>query len=355
MPEIRSNIKTAPLTKRPAYTVKQVSAMSGVSVRTLHFYDESRLLKPAYHGANGYRYYEEPQLLILQQILFYRELGIELKRIKKILGRRRFAKIEALQTHRKVLQAGLARTRRLIATIDQTVAHLKGTRKMKTEEMFAGFTVAAGGARFGEHVQLAGQPADCKVSAKDTNGTMAVFETTFGWPYHIHHDLDEWLYVIEGEIDFVMGKKHFRAAAGQSVFIPRRTAHGFAPVRTATMIDVFQPAGSMEDFFRAVSALENLPTREDVINKTYTDRQIESLCKTFAAHGMDLLPPPDVSSRNPCRAIAVAKANKHMGSQVKRSIACHSSAQWDEARGPMALTRTGRPGRATLFVSTLTL
>ena len=53
-----------------AYTVKKLAGMSGVSVRTLHFYDESGLLKPAYLGANGYRFYEEPQLLILQQILF---------------------------------------------------------------------------------------------------------------------------------------------------------------------------------------------------------------------------------------------------------------------------------------------
>jgi DNA-binding transcriptional MerR regulator len=69
-----------------AYTVKQVAAMSGVSVRTLHFYDETALLKPAYTRANGYRVYEEAQLLMLQQILFYRELGFELKRIKRVLG-----------------------------------------------------------------------------------------------------------------------------------------------------------------------------------------------------------------------------------------------------------------------------
>ena len=50
-----------------AYTVKQVAAMSGVSVRTLHFYDETALLKPAYTKANGYRFYEEPQLLILSR------------------------------------------------------------------------------------------------------------------------------------------------------------------------------------------------------------------------------------------------------------------------------------------------
>src|SRR5438105_3753773 len=85
-----------------AYTVKQVAAMSGVSVRTLHFYDETGLLKPAYCGANGYRFYEEPQLLMLQQILFYRELGLELKQIKEILGRQGFEKLGALRSHRKV-------------------------------------------------------------------------------------------------------------------------------------------------------------------------------------------------------------------------------------------------------------
>ena len=76
-----------------AYTVKQVAAMSGVSVRTLHFYDETGLLKPAFHGAHGYRFYEEPQLLTLQQILFYRELGFELRHIKRTLGRADFKKL----------------------------------------------------------------------------------------------------------------------------------------------------------------------------------------------------------------------------------------------------------------------
>src|SRR5215218_9704850 len=92
-----------------AYTVKQVSAISGVSVRTLHFYDEACLLKPAYCGANGYRFYEEAQLLTLQQILFYRELGFELKLIKEILCRADFEKVAALQSHREVLQKNLAR------------------------------------------------------------------------------------------------------------------------------------------------------------------------------------------------------------------------------------------------------
>src|SRR5437899_9718909 len=90
--------------KAMAYTVKQLAAISGVSVRTLHFYDETGLLKPAYHGANGYRYYEEEQLLMLQQILFFRELGFELKRIGKIIGSNNFDKIVALRSHRHVLE-----------------------------------------------------------------------------------------------------------------------------------------------------------------------------------------------------------------------------------------------------------
>ena len=121
------------------YTVKKLAAMSGVSVRTLHFYDEVELLKPAYHGANGYRFYEEPQLLMLQQILFYRELGFELKQIKRILGRSDFDKVAALESHRKVLRKNVAQTRKLIVTIDKTIEHLKGTKKMKSQEMFVGF------------------------------------------------------------------------------------------------------------------------------------------------------------------------------------------------------------------------
>src|SRR5580658_9819659 len=149
-----------------AYTVKKVAAMSGVSVRTLHFYHETGLLKPAHLGANGYRFYEEAQLLTLQQILFYRELGFELKQIKEILSRADFEKVAALQSHRKVLEKNLARTRSLIETIDKTIRHLKGTKKMKSEELFLGFSVAAGKDRFGEHIKLGGEPHDCKVSAQ---------------------------------------------------------------------------------------------------------------------------------------------------------------------------------------------
>src|SRR5690349_12638078 len=169
--------------KSMAYTVKQLAAMSGVTVRTLHFYDETALLKPAYTAANGYRIYEEPQLLMLQQILFYRELGFELKRINEILSQPKFEKIAALKSHRQVLEKNVTRTRTLIETIDKTISHLKGTKKMKCEELFMGFKIGAGKDRFNDVLNRYGSRVDCKVSGKDTSGAMCVLEVNnTGWP-----------------------------------------------------------------------------------------------------------------------------------------------------------------------------
>jgi DNA-binding transcriptional MerR regulator/quercetin dioxygenase-like cupin family protein len=283
-----------------AYTVKQVAALSGVSVRTLHFYDETGLLKPAYVGTNGYRFYEEPQLLTLQQILFYRELGLELKQIKQILGRAELERVAALQSHRQVLEEKLTRTRSLLGTIDKTIAHLKGRKKMTTEEMFVGFSVAAGKDRFNEHIKLGGpggEPNDCKVSGKDTDGAMCVFEFTgaSGGPPHLHHDQDEWIYVVEGEFEFHVGNKRFHLSAGESVFMPRKVAHmwGCVSGKPGSIINVYQPAGKMEEFFRELGKPpKDLITAEQMVEKTYTEEQVKSLCRLFEAHGMDLLPPP---------------------------------------------------------------
>lgn len=85
------------------YTVAKLAKISGVSIRTLHWYDEIGLLKPAYHGANGYRYYEEKELLQLQQILFFKELGLTLKQIRKVIGKSDFDQIAALHSHRRAL------------------------------------------------------------------------------------------------------------------------------------------------------------------------------------------------------------------------------------------------------------
>lgn len=123
-----------------AYTVKKLAEISGVSIRTLHFYDEIGLLKPAYTEANGYRYYEEKEMLELQQILFFRELGFELKQIQKILGKGKFDQVAALHSHRKILQTNIERTKELIKTIDKTINHLSGEKKMKDSEIYHGFS-----------------------------------------------------------------------------------------------------------------------------------------------------------------------------------------------------------------------
>lgn len=275
-----------------AYTVKQVAAMSGVSVRALHFYDETALLKPAYTKANGYRIYEEPQLLMLQQILFYRELGLELKRIKEILSRRKFEKVAALKSHRQVLEKNVTRTRTLIETIDKTISHLKGTKKMKSEELFMGFRVGAGKDRFNEGFNRYGTTIDCKVSGKDTAGAMCVLEVNnTGWPRHVNRDQDEWIYVVDGEVELEMGKKRFRLGARESMFIPRNVEHAWGSA-SARIINTYQPAGKIEEFFQVLAKFKDLPTREQAIEKSYTAEQTDGLKRLFEAHGMVVTGPP---------------------------------------------------------------
>ncbi len=122
------------------YTVKQLSTLAGVSARTLHYYDEIGLLKPESVGANGYRYYGDDSLLRLQQILFYRELDLPLEDITKIMGRRNFDLLSALESHRTALHRRAERTERLIQTVDDTILHLKGKKEMSKKQLFEAFS-----------------------------------------------------------------------------------------------------------------------------------------------------------------------------------------------------------------------
>ncbi len=122
------------------YTVKQLAKLAGVSVRTLHYYDEIGLLKPTSLGGNGYRYYEEEAVLKLQQILFYRELELSLAEINAIVGRPDFDVLTALRSHKEALQGRVERLNRLIQTVDNTIDHLKGIETMNTKGLFAGFS-----------------------------------------------------------------------------------------------------------------------------------------------------------------------------------------------------------------------
>lgn len=121
------------------YTVKQLAALSGVSVRALHHYDDIGLLKPAHVGTNGYRYYRREELLRLQQILFYRELGLPLEQIRQTLDAPGFDRVEALCEHRERLLRESERLRQLMRTIDKTLAEMEDGKTMDEKSIYHGF------------------------------------------------------------------------------------------------------------------------------------------------------------------------------------------------------------------------
>jgi DNA-binding transcriptional MerR regulator len=122
------------------YTVKQISDLAGVSVRTLHYYDEIGLLKPATVGENGYRYYGEESLFALQQILFFREMDLGLLQIKDIIHSPSFDLLAALRQHRDSLEERIGRLRTLIQTVDSTIMHMAGELTVSKKSLFAGFS-----------------------------------------------------------------------------------------------------------------------------------------------------------------------------------------------------------------------
>lgn len=124
-----------------AYTVRQVAELAGVTVRTLHHYDALALLTPSARSAAGYRLYGESDLLRLQQILFFRELGFPLEQIRAILEDPHFDQARALEGHRQMLALKRDRLAQLIATVDKTLAKLREDNMgMTDEELYAGFS-----------------------------------------------------------------------------------------------------------------------------------------------------------------------------------------------------------------------
>lgn len=119
-------------------TVRQVAKVSGVSVRTLHHYDQIGLLRPAFTGQNRYRYYGQEELLRLQQVLLHRELGIPLGEIGAILDAPGFDRLEALRQQRQRLSEEAKRYAQLVRTIDRTIASLEGDRAMRNADLYKG-------------------------------------------------------------------------------------------------------------------------------------------------------------------------------------------------------------------------
>ena len=121
------------------YTIKKVAKLAGISVRTLHYYDQIGLFTPSLKSQADYRLYTDEDLTRLQQILFYRELDFGLAEIKQILGEPGFDRRMALLEQRRQLMARKKRTEDLIKTIDRTLAVMEGEGKMTTEQLFEGF------------------------------------------------------------------------------------------------------------------------------------------------------------------------------------------------------------------------
>jgi mannose-6-phosphate isomerase-like protein (cupin superfamily) len=151
-----------------------------------------------------------------------------------------------------------------------------------------GFVVPKGTDRFKENdLKIWGLiPLATKVSAtKDTAGEMFIFEHRDmgkgGPPRHVHHEQDEWFYVVAGEYAIEVGEDKFRLKPGDSLFAPRKVPHAWAHIgeQRGTLLTIVSPAGTFEEFIRETTTHATLPT----------PREIEL---AFEAHGMKIVGPP---------------------------------------------------------------
>lgn len=121
------------------YTINTLAKMSGISSRTLRHYDDIQLLKPLRISSTRYRIYGQKEIDKLQQILFYKELGLGLSDIKKILDNSNFDPEEAMEKHLMELECKRKQIDQLILNVNKTIKSLKGEEKMSNKEKFEGF------------------------------------------------------------------------------------------------------------------------------------------------------------------------------------------------------------------------
>lgn len=154
-----------------------------------------------------------------------------------------------------------------------------------------GFKVTAGEARFGTHYKMKGVTLnilDIKISGKDTENDVAVFEqsglTPFGGPpMHIHPNQDEWFYILDGAYLFQVGNDRYQMKTGDMIFLPRNIQHAFVQLtEKGKAIVSYMPAGKMEDFFATTDKWVSPPTKEEI-------------ARVFADHDMKVVGPPLVA------------------------------------------------------------
>jgi mannose-6-phosphate isomerase-like protein (cupin superfamily) len=147
------------------------------------------------------------------------------------------------------------------------------------------FKVGAGKSRFGEIVKFLGvHPNDLKISSKDTNNQLSVFEYIglgkAGPAMHIHFEQDEIFFVIEGDYHFVVGGQSYYLTPGDSIFLPRNVPHTWRQnTERGRLLYFLQPAGKMEEFFSYMNTLTSRPSDEE-------------LEKIHRKHGMSVVGPP---------------------------------------------------------------
>ena len=149
------------------------------------------------------------------------------------------------------------------------------------------FHVPAGKDRDGEHQRKIWGliPLATKVSSKDTGGSLYIFEHRNmgkgGPPKHVHHDQDEWFYVIAGEFAVEVGDQKYRLKPGDSLFAPRRVPHAWAHIADTpgTIITIASPADTFETFLVDTTKHPTLPSEQEIAN-------------AFAAHNMTVVGPP---------------------------------------------------------------
>lgn len=162
------------------YTIKKLGQLAGVSTRTLRYYDEVGILKPARINSSGYRIYGQKEIDLLQQILFYRALEVDLDTIKKVVTAPDFNGIHALNEHHDKLLEKRKQLDRLIANVEKTIASTEGRIVMGNQEKFEGFKqgiVEENEKRYGEEVRAKyGNEAADKSNRKVLNMTQEEYE-----------------------------------------------------------------------------------------------------------------------------------------------------------------------------------
>ncbi len=120
------------------YSVEKLAELSGVSVRTLHYYDEIGLLIPLMRVGNGRRIYGMEEMLRLQEILYFKEIGLSLKKIQAIIDSKNLSKVEVLSSQKQLIIKEVDRYKKLLKSVDITINHYKGL-KMTNKQIVDNF------------------------------------------------------------------------------------------------------------------------------------------------------------------------------------------------------------------------